>query len=176
MRIDSNRSIGTGRHPAYIYRCRFEGRKIGALGITYAISHDIGSWRELTDSEVIGYLYHGFECIRTDSVSIQLLETTPAPASTPKSFGGAIAAGVPVRIERPDGSSETLDPEAAPRCVELRRVPAGEYFRRKADSRKTYIRRSYIRGEKVFECDDDSDISRSIYLKGSTMVFVGFTY
>jgi hypothetical protein len=60
--------------------------------------------------------------------------------------------------------------------VPLRSVKVGDFFRRKADSKKTYIRQSYIRDGKVFECDDTDDISRAIYLKGSTLVFVGFTY
>jgi hypothetical protein len=58
----------------------------------------------------------------------------------------------------------------------IRELKAGEFFRRKEDSKKTYTRQTYIRDGKVFECDDHEDISRAIYLDGSTIVFVGFTY
>jgi hypothetical protein len=52
----------------------------------------------------------------------------------------------------------------------------GEYIKRKADARKVYRKGDYIRSEKKFACMDTDDISREIYLKGDTMVYVGFDY
>ncbi len=65
-----------------------------------------------------------------------------------------------------------------PTPVRLDSLTRGEYLRRKADSKKTYTRGEYVRDDGLnrYACDDCDDISRSIYLKGSTMVFVGFTY
>lgn len=60
--------------------------------------------------------------------------------------------------------------------VQLRNVVKGDFFRRKSDAKKTYTRGAYIIGSKFFECNDEDDISRAIYLKGSTVVWVGFTY
>lgn len=62
------------------------------------------------------------------------------------------------------------------RQVAIKDVKQGEFIRRKEDSKKTYTRGEYCRDLKRFECNDESDISRAIYLKGSTMVWVDFTY
>lgn len=60
--------------------------------------------------------------------------------------------------------------------VKLSKVKKGEFIRRKADSKKTYTKGEYQRDVKRFQCNDEDDISRSIDLPGSTIVFVGFTY
>ena len=52
----------------------------------------------------------------------------------------------------------------------------GEFFKRKADARKVYRKGDYDRAERKFAGMDEDDISRTIYLKGSTMVYVGFDY
>ncbi len=73
-------------------------------------------------------------------------------------------------------ASEVAPDGATP--IRLDRVVRGDYIRRKADSKKTYTRGAYVRDEGLnrYECNDVDDISRSIFLKGSTMVYVGFTY
>jgi hypothetical protein len=58
----------------------------------------------------------------------------------------------------------------------LRDVPRGEFVRRKLDAATTYTRGEYDRTYKRFRCDDWSDISRDIMLKGSTLVWVGFDF
>lgn len=60
----------------------------------------------------------------------------------------------------------------------LKDVKKGEYIRREEGSQKTYTRGAFIRDEGLnkFQCDDQDDISRAIYLKGSTLVWVNFTY
>ena len=58
----------------------------------------------------------------------------------------------------------------------LKDVKKGDYFRRKPDAKTVYIRGQYDRTEKDYSCIDDMDINREIFLKGSTKVWVGFTY
>jgi hypothetical protein len=60
--------------------------------------------------------------------------------------------------------------------VPLRSVKVGDFFRRSAEATKTYTRGQYYRDVKRYQCNDEDDISQSIDLKGSTIVFVGFTY
>ncbi len=67
----------------------------------------------------------------------------------------------------------TETPEAAVRLDSLKQ---GDFFRRKADASKTYTRAGYQRDVKRYQCDDESDISRSIDLPGKTLVHVGFDY
>ena len=60
--------------------------------------------------------------------------------------------------------------------VQIKDVKKGDYFRRKPDAKTVYIRGQYDRTEKDYSCIDDMDINREIFLKGSTKVWVGFTY
>lgn len=60
--------------------------------------------------------------------------------------------------------------------VQIKDVKKGDYFRRKPDAKTTYIRGQYDRTEKDYSCIDDMDMNREIFLKGSTKVWVGFTY
>ena len=60
--------------------------------------------------------------------------------------------------------------------VQIKDVKKGDYFRRKPDAKTTYIRGQYDRTEKDYSCIDDMDINREIFLKGTTKVWVGFTY
>lgn len=57
--------------------------------------------------------------------------------------------------------------------MRLKDVPKNDFFKRKPDAKKVYIRGEYDRSTKTFECTDTEDINRAIYLKGSTMVFSG---
>jgi len=58
----------------------------------------------------------------------------------------------------------------------IKAVAEGKFLRRKADSKKTYVRGKYDRSEKRYECHDWDDISRSMYLKGDTVVFTEFEF
>lgn len=60
--------------------------------------------------------------------------------------------------------------------IKLSSVKPGEYVMRKPDSKKVYVKGSYDKGTKSFSLTDTEDISREIFLKASTMVFIGFTY
>ena len=59
----------------------------------------------------------------------------------------------------------------------LKDIKAGEFFKRKADAVKVYIREEYCRDVKKYQCADCSDVwGNGVQLKGSTIVFVGFDY
>jgi hypothetical protein len=58
----------------------------------------------------------------------------------------------------------------------LKDLPKGEFFVRKAGAKRVYTRGEYEPAFKMYRCDDHMDISADILLKGSTIVFVGFTY
>lgn len=63
----------------------------------------------------------------------------------------------------------------------LKNLKRGEYFKRKADAKKVFIRGDYNRDGMdsdrfKYECQDFDDINRFIYLKGETEVFVGFDF
>jgi hypothetical protein len=58
----------------------------------------------------------------------------------------------------------------------LSSIPQNEYIKRHHDSQKVYIRGHYDRESKRYSLMDCEDMNREIFLKGSTMVFVGFTY
>lgn len=63
----------------------------------------------------------------------------------------------------------------------IKELAIGEAFKRKESAQTIYTRGRYVRGRKglwptAYECNDWGDISRSIFLKGSTIVCVGFDY
>ena len=58
----------------------------------------------------------------------------------------------------------------------IRNVKQGEFIKRKADSKAVFVRGSYDKASKCFECSDTEDIGRSIWIKASKPVFIGFTY
>ena len=64
--------------------------------------------------------------------------------------------------------------------VELRTLKNGDIFKRKPDSRNIFSRQHYNRPSDFwpasFTCSDYYDIGRSIYLNGSTQVYVGFDF
>lgn len=62
-------------------------------------------------------------------------------------------------------------------AVQLKDVPKGEYFKRKQYTSKVYVRGEYYRDTKKYQCDSCEDIwGNGIQLKGSTIVYIGFTY
>ena len=60
--------------------------------------------------------------------------------------------------------------------VKLKDCKQGEYIMRKPNSKKVYIKHDYDRSTKRYSLMDTEDINRSIWLKGNTLVFIGFTY
>tara|TARA_R110000822_G_scaffold11698_13_gene42497 strand:+ start:3931 stop:4140 length:210 start_codon:yes stop_codon:yes gene_type:complete len=58
-------------------------------------------------------------------------------------------------------------------------VKAGEFIRivtKNGPGREVYIKGDYQRDLKKWECDAESDISKSRYLKKGTLVLIGFDY
>lgn len=62
------------------------------------------------------------------------------------------------------------------KAVKLSEVKPGEFVTRKPNLNTVYRRAEYDRELKKYCLDDYNNISRNIYLKGSTIVYVGFTY
>ena len=58
----------------------------------------------------------------------------------------------------------------------VRDLPVGEYVKRKPDAKATYTRGAYDRASKRYALADCDDVGREIWVKGDTLVFVGFTY
>ena len=62
------------------------------------------------------------------------------------------------------------------KMVPLNKVKAGDFVKRKPDSKTVFIKEHYNREDKTFCLSDAMDMNRSIFLKSKTMVCVGFTY
>jgi len=61
--------------------------------------------------------------------------------------------------------------------AQIRDIARGEFFRRTSTSAKVYIRGEYIRGTtRRYTCMDAEDMNRELFLRGATVVVVGFTY
>jgi hypothetical protein len=60
--------------------------------------------------------------------------------------------------------------------IKLSKVKKGDYIKRKLDSKQVWIRDEYERSTKKYMVTDTDDIGRSMLLKGSTLVFIGFEY
>lgn len=59
----------------------------------------------------------------------------------------------------------------------LNKIKAGEYFKRKPDAAGVYIRGEYCRESRKYQCNKASDVwGNGTLLKGSTIVYIGFTY
>ena len=62
-------------------------------------------------------------------------------------------------------------------AIQLKDVKKGEYIKRKPDSKKVHVKDDYCRQAGKYECLDTDDIwGNGILLKGTTIVWIGFTY
>lgn len=60
--------------------------------------------------------------------------------------------------------------------IQLKDVKAGEFVVRKVGSKTVFTRGDYDRSTKTYALDDYNDYCRQVFLKGSTIVYIGFTY
>lgn len=60
--------------------------------------------------------------------------------------------------------------------VALKDVKPGEFVVRKPGAKTVYTRGDYDRTSKTYALDDYDDFCRQVFLKGSTIVYVGFTF
>lgn len=59
----------------------------------------------------------------------------------------------------------------------IKQTLRGEYFKLRAtDTARVRIRGDYISSEFRYECQAADDMNKVTYLKGTRVVFVGFTY
>ena len=61
-------------------------------------------------------------------------------------------------------------------ALPIKQVSKGDFIKRKVDSHKVYIKGEYDRSLKGYWVIDTEDISRALIMKGSKIVFNGFTY
>lgn len=73
-------------------------------------------------------------------------------------------------------NSTTANDDGSLRAVRLDELALDTFFKRKPDANKVYARGEYDRTDKRYSCSDVDDISRYVYLKGSTIVYIGFEY
>ena len=60
--------------------------------------------------------------------------------------------------------------------VALKNVPAGEFLKRKPDSKKVYTRGEYGRSYKRYRINDWDDTSCDKLILGNTPVYIGFDF
>ena len=67
--------------------------------------------------------------------------------------------------------------------IKLKDTVNGEYIRRNASTSKTYVRGGFVRGYDYlgrklnkYSCIDCDDANHEVFIKGDTLVYVGFTY
>ena len=60
--------------------------------------------------------------------------------------------------------------------IKLKDAPLGEFVKRKPDAKGVYTRGEFDRTTKRYTLIDEMDISREVYLKGETIVYIGFDY
>ena len=62
--------------------------------------------------------------------------------------------------------------------VKLNTLPKGEFIKRAETTSKVYIKGDYIRedGYNRYSCEDTEDMNREVFIKGTALVWVGFTY
>jgi len=70
---------------------------------------------------------------------------------------------------------ETLTDDGC-KAVPLKGIAYNEFFKRKPTSKTVYQRGTYDRETKRYSCIDTDDANREIFLKGDTIVYVGFTF
>ena len=75
-----------------------------------------------------------------------------------------------------DVNLATTEGKQTMQTLSLKNVKPGDYIKRKADAKGTYIKGSYDRATKSFSCIDVEDICREVFIKADKAVFVGFTY
>jgi hypothetical protein len=68
---------------------------------------------------------------------------------------------------------EGRDPSGMYKLSDLKK---GEFFKRKPTARKVYTKGEYDRGSKKYGCGDYEAVGSEIFLKGDTLVYVGFDY
>ena len=58
----------------------------------------------------------------------------------------------------------------------LKTLKNGDYFKRKLDSKKVYVKSDYDKSLKKFSCYDFNDVNSELFLKSNTIVFIDFEF
>lgn len=62
------------------------------------------------------------------------------------------------------------------KTIQLKDLPKGAMFKRKISAHDTYVRGTYDRTTKRFDCTSWFDIGKWMQLRGTTIVFVDFEF
>jgi hypothetical protein len=62
------------------------------------------------------------------------------------------------------------------KTIAIEQVKKGDFVRRKADSKTTYIMDGYCRFNKAYQLTDFNDMSKCLYIKKGKMVFIDFDF
>lgn len=60
--------------------------------------------------------------------------------------------------------------------IALKDVKPGEFVTRKPNTNTVFTKSYYDRASKTYALNDYNDHCRQVFLKGSTIVYIGFTY
>jgi len=60
--------------------------------------------------------------------------------------------------------------------IKIENVKKGDFVRRKVDAKTTFTRGEYCRFERRYILNDWDDISRYVYIKKGTEVFIDFNF
>jgi len=60
--------------------------------------------------------------------------------------------------------------------IMLKDVPRGEFVKRKPEAKAVFTRGEYNKSAKKYTLEDEWDICRCVYLKGTTLVYIDFDY
>ena len=104
----------------------------------------------------------------------QLAAQIPAPAATTvwRRLRGSELETAERGVHGRDRSIEVTEM----RKIKIEDVQRGDFIRRKPEAKTTFTAAGYCRYEQRYQLDDWDDISRCIYVKKGTEVFVGFDF
>ena len=69
---------------------------------------------------------------------------------------------------------ENLD--GAPRMVPIQSLPTGEYFKRKPDSKRVFVRGKWNPMARTYNCSAADDMNQEFNVKKDSLVFTDFEY
>jgi hypothetical protein len=101
------------------------------------------------------------------------ISSSPAEPQLTNSNGDMSSNGVSDADDVSQGNEQDISDVP---MVPLKNLPRGEYFKRKPDSNKVWIKGEYDKFMKKFLCGAFDDISQGMYLKPTTPVYVEFEF
>lgn len=76
----------------------------------------------------------------------------------------------------PECKKKTVKENAEPQMVPLKKLKVGEYFKRKPDSKRVFVKGEWNQSGKCYNCYAADDINQGLNLKRDAQVFTDFEY